>query len=574
MGYILEVLRNRGLVGEEKPKLARGVNPFASEDEVPDSAIIDHLLLSGVLSEEDFALILKEEFGLERVDLGNLEIADEAIDLIGWERAVEMGVLPIEVDDNSLKIAISDPFDTESIDSLSHLTGRTVTACFATAEEISHAFSRANGGGLRSSGDPEVGFEEEQRILASRDRLVIPEGPDGEEVIEEAPIAVFVHKLIEHALGCRASDIHLEPLEGAFRVRYRVDGELMVIDNPPIRLQAAVISRLKLMAEMSIAEKRRPQEGRFQFRNGDQAVDLRVSCIPTSRGESIVMRVLDRGGPRIGIRELGFQEDDQAEFENLVSLPDGILLATGPTGSGKSTTLYACLEHMNQPDCKIITVEDPVEYELRGVNQVQVRREVGMTFSSAFRAILRQAPNVILVGEIRDRETAEIAFQASLTGHLIFSTLHTNDAPGSVSRLVNMGIEPFLVSASLRAAISQRLVRKICTECRRSYWPSKREIDEIGFVTTEAGRVRLAKGEGCAHCMGSGFYGRVGIFEIFVVTERLQSMIYNGASAVELRRRACQMGMKTLREDGIRKAVKGIVSLSEVLAITSEVQFD
>ena len=385
---------------------------------------------------------------------------------------------------------------------------------------------------------------------------------------EEAPIIRYVHKLITEAVRRRASDIHLEPLEKRFRVRYRIDGVLIEVENPPKRLQPSIISRLKLMANISIAEKRIPQDGRIQIAYEKKDIDLRVSSLPTVYGESIVMRILDKEGLRLGLPELGFFSDDQTVFERVVSMADGIFLVTGPTGSGKSTTLYSAINFLNHPDRKIITVEDPVEYQMSGVNQVQVKREVGMTFAAALRSMLRQAPNIIMVGEIRDLETAEIAINASLTGHMVFSTLHTNDAASAVTRLVDIGVKPFLVSASLRAVLAQRLVRKSCAQCKESYIPDSKVLQALNINEIEAAKMSFMKGRGCPKCNGIGYKGRMGLFEIFLVNEELQQMVYEGRTLVEIRQKARELGMRTMREDGIRKISSGLTTPDEVLKVT------
>jgi general secretion pathway protein E/type IV pilus assembly protein PilB len=341
------------------------------------------------------------------------------------------------------------------------------------------------------------------------------------------------------------------------------------MQNPPKKLQSAIISRLKIMTgSMSIAEKRLPQDGRIQVKMGKRSIDLRVNSIPTVHGESIVMRILDKSALNLGLPQLGFLSDDQEVFENLITLPDGILLVTGPTGSGKTTTLYACLNTINKPDKKLITVEDPVEYQMGGINQVQVNSEIGMTFPAALRSILRQAPNVIMIGEIRDAETANIAINASLTGHLVFSTLHTNDAPGAVARLVDIGVQPFLVSSAVRAILAQRLCRKICPSCKQPYELSESEMDSLGVDATQLAEASVSKGAGCDKCKTLGYKGRMGIFEMFQVDDEVRHMINHKATTVELRKRAREMGMRTLREDGIRKVLAGMTTAEEVISVS------
>jgi general secretion pathway protein E/type IV pilus assembly protein PilB len=366
----------------------------------------------------------------------------------------------------------------------------------------------------------------------------------------------------------RASDIQLEPLAKRFRLRYRIDGVLHEMKAPPKRLQASIIARLKIQSNMSIAEHRVPQDGRIQTSVGGKLIDLRVSCLPTNHGESIVMRILDKEGLRLGLGELGFFTDDQQTFERLIGLPDGILLVTGPTGSGKTTTLYSCLHFINRPDRKIITVEDPVEYILAGINQVQVNETVGLTFAAALRSILRQAPNVIMIGEIRDLETATIAINASLTGHLVFSTLHTNDAPSAVTRLIDIGVKPFLVASSTRALMAQRLVRKVCRKCAQPYRPTEAELRAINVDQATMEGANFLHGKGCPDCSGTGYRGRMGIFEVFVIDDDARKLIYEKVPSSVLRSRAREMGMRTLREDGVRKVLAGITTPDEVVRAT------
>jgi len=391
---------------------------------------------------------------------------------------------------------------------------------------------------------------------------------DGSIVDADAPIIKLVNTLIVEAFRARASDIHLEPLAKTFRVRYRIDGVLHEMKSPPKRLQASIVSRLKIQSNMSIAEKRIPQDGRIQTQVWGKSIDLRVSCLPTNHGESIVMRILDKEGLRLGLPELGFFTDDQQTFERLIGLPDGILLVTGPTGSGKTTTLYSCLHFINRPDRKIITVEDPVEYLLAGINQVQVSETVGLTFSAALRSILRQAPNVIMLGEIRDLETASIAINASLTGHLVFSTLHTNDAPSAVTRLIDIGVKPFLVASSTRALMAQRLVRKVCKKCKAPYMPNEAELRALNIDPNNIDGATFMKGKGCSDCSKTGHRGRFGIFEIFLIDDEARKLIYDKVPSSVLRTRAREMGMRTLREDGARKVLAGLTTAEEVIRAT------
>ena len=500
------------------------------------------------------------------VDLPSLRIPNqEALAALPRTTAVRYTVFPLSKEGGVLKLAISDPLDVDTIDSLGHILKLTIEPSIAPVGDIKRTIERFYGKDETElnamMGDFSMGGAEVEVKTVAADG-----GTSTDEV--DAPIIKLVHQIILEAIQRRASDIHLEPLEKRFRVRYRIDGVLLEIENPPKRLQLSMISRLKIMANISIAEKRIPQDGRIQINTAGKQIDLRVSSLPTAHGESIVMRILDKDGLQLGLPELGFLSDDQQVVERLIALPDGIMLVTGPTGSGKTTTLYSCLHFINKPDRKIITVEDPVEYVLAGINQVPVRHEVGMTFASALRAMLRQAPNIVMVGEIRDLETAEIAINASLTGHMVFSTLHTNDAPGAITRLIDIGVKPFLVSTSLRAAVAQRLVRKICKQCKKTYTPDAKELRSLNITPQQSSTATFMHGEGCQNCNATGFRGRMGIFEMFVVNEEIQRMIYDNVGTSKLRDKARSLGMRTMREDGIRKVTSGMTTIEEVVSIT------
>ena len=394
-------------------------------------------------------------------------------------------------------------------------------------------------------------------------------GGDGEAAANDAPVIKLVNQILTESFNAGASDIHVEPLENSVRVRYRIDGVLHEVANHPRNLLSAIIARFKIMTgAMSIAEKRLPQDARIQLRLGDKDLDLRVSTVPTNHGESIVMRVLDKSALNLGLPQLGFLSDDQATFEQLITLPDGILLVTGPTGSGKTTTLYACLNYINKPDRKIITVEDPVEYQMSGINQVMVKEDVGMTFAAALRSILRQAPNIIMIGEIRDLETASIAINASLTGHLVFSTLHTNDAPSAVARMADIGVKRFLIASAVRAILAQRLVRKLCSECKEPGELSERQIKALNLDAAQLAESTIMMPKGCVKCRGTGHKGRAGIFEIFQIDDEVRHMVNENLSTPQLRRQAREIGMRTMREDGIRKVLNGMTSADEVINVT------
>ena len=469
------------------------------------------------------------------------------------EIAKKYGVVPVVADDDSVTVALSDPMGYDAIDSLRFvLVGKDVQAVLCPIDEVRSAMTKLYG----ASGDAEV---------TTRDDEGLGDADAGEG--DDSAVIKLANMILTTAIKMKASDIHIEPMEKEFRVRYRIDGALRKMDSPPKRLQGAILSRFKIMSKMKISEKRVPQDGRIQISVGGRDLDLRVSSVPTNHGESIVMRILDKSNLSLGLPQLGFLTDDQSTFERLIKLPDGVVLVTGPTGSGKTTTLYACLGQINTPDKKLITVEDPVEYQMSGINQVQVNKDVGLDFSAALRSILRQAPNIVMIGEIRDAETADIAMEAALTGHLVFSTLHTNDAPSAVTRLLDIGVKPFLVASALRAAMAQRLVRAICEKCKEAYTPTEREMKMLGSMSKTVPE-RMYHGVGCDKCGRSGYKGRKGIFEIFKVDDTIQRLIFDHAPATLLRQRAREMGMRTLREDGMLKVASGMTSLQEVLRVT------
>lgn len=567
--YVVQLIQSAQLVPSETVAAAREyVLSQGVAEEKADTETLTLLVDKGYTTWADITNALAREFDMEVADLEDVRPTPDALERMGRELADRYNVLPLQIDGQQMLAVAADPLDTDMMDELSRILGLSLSFRLAPPDDIRAAIKRAYG----DDGVPQSDMMKEIFGGAGTSNVNIPGNSEKNASAEDAPIIKYVNLLITEAIRRRASDIHMEPLEKRFRVRYRIDGVLQEVENPPKRLQASIIARLKLMAEVSLAEKRIPQDGRIQIQVSGKDVDLRVSVLPTVYGESIVMRILDKEGLRLGLPELGFFSDDQATFQKIITGADGIFLVTGPTGSGKSTTLYSALNYINQPDRKIITVEDPVEYQMPGINQVQVRREVGMTFSAALRSMLRQAPNIIMIGEIRDLETAEIAVNASLTGHMVFSTLHTNDAPSAVSRLVDLGVKPFLVSASLRGVLAQRLVRRICPDCTEPYNPTEKELISIGMTVGDLSSANFQKGRGCSKCHNTGYRGRRGVFEIFMVNEEIQEMIYRNVSLVDLRRKVRELGMRTMREDGIRKIAAGITSVEEVLSTTIEVE--
>src|SRR5216110_2506919 len=550
-----------GLVTEEQ------LGPVRQEADSTGEGVVDTLVAKKVLTPSQVAQAKAAQFGVEFVNLGEMRLADDVISAVPRHIAKKYSVVPLYRHDDTVTVALSDPSDLDTLDSLRHLLNMEVEPRVASPDDIEEALGRYYGGAQENSVDKMIQDITEGEIQIST-LADVSAADDGSVVDADAPIIKLVNTIIVEAFRARASDIHLEPLAKTFRVRYRIDGMLHEMKSPPKRLQASIISRLKIQSNMSIAERRIPQDGRIQTAVGGKSIDLRVSCLPTNHGESIVMRILDKEGLRLGLPELGFFTDDQQTFERLIGLPDGILLVTGPTGSGKTTTLYSCLHFINRPDRKIITVEDPVEYLLAGINQVQVNEAVGLNFAMALRSILRQAPNVIMVGEIRDLETATIAINASLTGHLVFSTLHTNDAPSAVTRLIDIGVKPFLVASSTRCLMAQRLVRKVCKQCAAPQAPTEAEIRALGLDAATIQGSNFSKGKGCSNCSGTGYRGRFGIFEIFVIDDEARKLIYEKVPSSVLRARAREMGMRTLREDGIRKVQTGLTTSDEVIRAT------
>lgn len=540
--YVVDVLLEAGLVTKGQIDEAR--------EQADGAGVVDALVKAGFVTHEDIARTLAANSGMEFVNLSDHTIPPTVTGILTPMDARRYQAIPLAETESSVTITIADPMAFETFDSLSFLLKREVEFVCTTPEQLAQALDQYYGpaeSAVHSGDDADGGGTEEG----------------------DAPIIKMVTTLLLEAYKIKASDIHLEPLEKSFRVRFRIDGALQEMQSPPKKLQAAFLSRLKIMTgTMSIAEKRLPQDGRIQVKIGKAAIDLRVSTVPTVHGESVVMRILDKSSLVLGLPELGFLSDDQKKFEALINLPDGIVLVTGPTGSGKTTTLYACLNVINKPDRKLITVEDPIEYQMSGINQVQVNADIGMTFPAALRSMLRQAPNIIMIGEIRDPETASIAVNASLTGHLVLSTLHTNDAPSAIPRLVDIGVQAFLVSSALRAAMAQRLVRKLCPKCKTPTELSEYEMRALGLEASQLTSATPMTNVGCDACRGRGYKGRMGIFEIFEIDDEVRHMINNNAATTVLRQRARELGMRTLREDGVRKVLAGLTTAEEVITST------
>jgi len=531
----------------------------------------DTLIELGYATGEEVMRAMAQQHGLDYINLNEVVIPPSIIELLPESVARENAVLPMAEEDGALRVIVSDPLDLDTFEKLRFILNRKLEIALAPRDSIIDAINRHYGqmedqsadSMLQEFTDTAIDFTETEQ-----------ESHSAEEVIDEtsAPIVRLVQLIISEAVQLRASDIHVEPFEDRVRIRYRIDGVLIERDSPPRRLLGALLSRIKILAKIDIAERRRPQDGRIKVTLGEKELDLRVSILPTSHGQSAVMRVLDKDSIKVGVRQLGLSDDDFRTFKNLIRRPNGIILVTGPTGSGKTTTLYAALNELNRPDRKIITAEDPVEYYLPGINQVEVRHSIGLDFSRIIRAMLRQAPNIILVGEMRDAETAQMGIQASLTGHLVFSTLHTNDAPGAITRMVDMGVPAYLVASSVIAILAQRLVRVICVKCKQPYRPSDAVLEAAGITPEMAAGATFMRGKGCGHCQKSGYRGRIGIYEQMLMTTKIRELTFEGAPTQQIRRAATSQGMHTLYEDGIRKVLRGVTSIEEVFRVAKLVE--
>jgi type IV pilus assembly protein PilB len=521
----------------------------------------------GFAKEDDIARCLGEKYGIPYLDLDTQSIDSEVIRLIHPGIAQKHLVMPVAKRGTTLTMAMADPTNVVAVDDIKFLTGMKVELMMATESAIRRGIDRY----YDSS-------ENLRNVMASIEDagMEVMEEPedanlnisDLKQAVEEAPVVKLVNFILADAIKKGASDIHTEPYEKVFRVRFRIDGVLYEVMTPPMSLKNAIISRLKIMADLDISERRLPQDGRMKVKYKGREVDFRVSTLPTLFGEKVVMRLLDKSNLKLDLSKLGFEAKAMADFEEAIRAPYGMLLVTGPTGSGKTTTLYSALDRLNQPGTNIMTAEDPVEFNIKGINQVQIRDNIGLNFAAALRSFLRQDPDVIMVGEIRDYETAEIAVKAALTGHLVLSTLHTNDAPSAVTRLLNMGIEPFLVASSVLLILAQRLLRRICVHCKAPVVVPAHALVDVGLTAEETASITCYKGDGCEACNGTGYKGRIAIYEVMVLNAELRDMVLSGASALEIKRGAIQHGMRTLRMSGLEKLKEGITTVEEVVRVT------
>ena len=557
---VVEIFVEQGLITEDD-----GANLLlqASNSESPIEQI---LVDNGIVSERGFEKAIADSIGAESFDLSEFEPDPETLQLIPSGLGRLHGVIPISASGNTIFVAHTDPLNSRSIEDLRFALGREIVAVVSFPPTV-RALIRTH------FGSEEASISEILESIGGE--VTVNEGPDeqinDQAVLAEAnaaPIIKYVDLILDKAIAARASDIHFEPFESEFKIRYRVDGALYEMDPPPFRLALPVISRVKVMANLNIAERRLPQDGRIQREIYGRQVDLRVSTLPTAFGESVVLRVLDRSSVNLELETLGMPDDIMAYILEVIERPNGIFIVTGPTGSGKTTTLYSCLRKINTIDSKLLTAEDPVEYEIDGIIQVPINDAIGLSFSRVLRAFLRQDPDRILVGETRDTETAQIAIQASLTGHLVFTTLHTNDSTGAVTRLMDMGIEPFLISASLECVLAQRLIRKICVNCRTPYQPSEQVLASIGLQPHDIGDKSFYYGKGCEVCNQTGYKGRKGIYELLKISDPIREMINNREPGILIRQKAIELGMTTLRQDGMRSIYDGITTIEEVVKYT------
>jgi type IV pilus assembly protein PilB len=541
----------------------------AQREAGPNSRLGSTLVHLGFVSDEEVTNFLSRQYGVPAINLQYFEIDSSVVKLIPEETAKRYQILPLSRVGASLTIAMVDPTNVFAMDDIKFMTGFNIEPVVASESAIMDAIEKAYGGSSQEENVDELlaamGDEADVELQAEQEEMDLNEL---EKSADEAPIVKLVNIVMTDAVKRGASDIHIEPYEKEYRVRFRIDGVLQHIMSPPMKLKDAITSRIKIMAKMDISEKRLPQDGRImlkmQIGGKKKQLDFRVNCLPTLWGEKVVMRLLDKENLRLDMTKLGFEPESLEKFQRAVLKPYGMVLVTGPTGSGKTNTLYSSVSLLNKPDTNIMTAEDPVEFQLHGVNQVQMKESIGLNFAAALRAFLRQDPNVILVGEIRDFETAEIAIKAALTGHLVLSTLHTNGAPETISRLMNMGIEPFLVATAVHLICAQRLIRRICLECREEVPMPPQAKVEAGFTPEESKTVKIFKGRGCTNCNGTGYKGRAGLYEVMEVDDEIRELILIGASAIELKKKAIERGMITLRRSGLTKVKDGVTTLEEV----------
>jgi len=559
------ILLSEGLVSADQ--LAEAVRIASSSGK----KVHDEVVRLGYAPGDKVMKALAKAFHLKFVDLSGLEVPADVVALLPESVARENSIFPLAAEGGSLRVATCDPTDLDTQEKLRFILNREVELALAPREQIVEAINRHYGMSDGESADSML-QEFTDTAIDFTETAVEQEAKQDSEDTSDAPVVKLVNLIITEAVQLRASDIHIEPFEDRVRIRYRIDGRLVERDNPPRRLLGAMLSRIKILSKLDIAERRRPQDGRIKLTADGKDYDLRVSVMPTNHGQTVVMRILDKDNIKVGIRQLGLSEGDFRNFKNLIRRPNGIILVTGPTGSGKTTTLYASLNELNRPDTKIITAEDPVEYYLAGINQCEIKHQIGLDFARVIKAMLRQAPNVILVGEMRDTETAQMGIQASLTGHLVFSTLHTNDAPGAITRMIDMGVPAYLVASSVIAVLAQRLVRVNCPKCKQPFQPLDTQLESAGVTPEMLKGATFMKGRGCAHCQKSGYKGRLGIFELMVMNNKIRELAFQGAPTQDIRRAACSQGMKVMFDDGVQKVLRGITTFDEVFRVSKRAE--
>ena len=559
---VSEGLKNLGIVKE------RHIQEALNQQSRHRRRLGQLLVEMGFIPSESIAKSLISQFSISPEKIDPEKIPQAAIKLVSYNFASLHRVIPAKYEKGTLTLATDSLFNFLAADNLKQFLKTELNMVYLEEADFDSCLNKIYGErkGQKGAG-PKIEPEIKREKKVSSEFLRQAQQVSGKD---EAPIVKLVSLLLDEAYQNRASDVHLEPLEDKVRIRYRIDGVLQEVSGPPKRLQGSLISRMKIMAGMDIAEKRLPQDGRIKFSAGNKELDLRVSTLPAIHGESVVVRILDRSRLVLDLEKLGFSPEDKSKYENLIKLPNGIILVTGPTGCGKTTTLYTSLSQINKPTKKLLTLEDPVEYQLTGINQVQVKPEINLTFAAGLRSMLRQAPDVIMVGEIRDFETAAIAIQASLTGHLIFSTLHTNDAPGAITRLIDMGVKPYLVASTLQGILAQRLIRTLCPSCRQPYKPSEDELKAFGKSLSDAKKLSFYQAKGCLECHSTGYKGRIGIYELLILDDQMRNFISEHPVGTEIRQMASKKGMHSLREDGWLKGVQGLTTLAEVLRVTQQ----
>ncbi len=559
-----ELLKDKGLINDKQ--LQEALENQRETKRLLGQALID----LGFVKEADVVRAIGEQTGMSSINLDKLEIPGDVIKRVSPSIARIYKIIPVKWEDNALTVAMADPLNVHTLNDLRFLLGCEVRGVISSEEHVERSIEKHYGTEMESLGDllEELGQKAGDIPESEEDKDSDVDIQQLQQLAEQAPVVKLLNLVLMQAIKARTSDIHFEPFEDQFKIRYRVDGTLYEMVPPPKHLSLALASRIKVMANLDIAERRLPQDGRIQLNMGGREVDLRISTLPTVFGESIVMRVLDRSVVMLSLEHIGMSPAELRKFEQLIKKPNGIILATGPTGCGKTTTLYSALRMLNSPEVKIITTEDPVEYNIPGIMQIQIREAIGLTFDRCLRHILRQDPDIILVGEIRDSETAETAIQASLTGHLVLSTLHTNDAPSTITRLIDMQIEPFLLTSTVEAVLAQRLVRTICQNCREPYQPDANELEIIAVTLEESKERTFYRGKGCDLCNKVGYKGRTGIFELLLMSEEIRVLIIGRAPAKDIRTKAREQGMRTMREDGLDKIYQGITTIEEVTKAT------